>query len=52
MTMGPTEIPSQSPETIKIPTAQYEFGANFLDPKVISPVILVVVSGYFSAAFD
>ncbi|KAJ7954386.1 Mitochondrial import receptor subunit TOM40-1-like protein [Quillaja saponaria] len=33
--MGPTEIPSQSPETIKIPTAQYEFGANFLDPKAM-----------------
>ncbi|KAH7838578.1 hypothetical protein Vadar_028514 [Vaccinium darrowii] len=32
--MGPTEIPSQSPETIKIPTAHYEFGANFIDPKV------------------
>ena len=32
--MGPTEIPSQSTETIKIPTAQYEFGANFVDPKV------------------
>ncbi|CAA0820648.1 Mitochondrial import receptor subunit TOM40-1 [Striga hermonthica] len=33
--MGPTEIPSQSSETIKIPTAQYEFGANFLDPKLV-----------------
>lgn len=32
--MGPTEIPSQSPEAIKIPTAHYEFGANFMDPKV------------------
>ena len=32
--MGPTTIPSQSAETIKIPTAQYEFGANFMDPKV------------------
>lgn len=31
--MGPTEVPSQSTETIKIPTAQYEFGANFIDPK-------------------
>nr|KJB77414.1 hypothetical protein B456_012G135700 [Gossypium raimondii] len=30
--MGPTEIPSQSAETIKIPTAHYEFGANFIDP--------------------
>ncbi|GAA0155318.1 primary active transporter [Lithospermum erythrorhizon] len=33
--MGPTEIPSQSSETIKIPTANYEFGANFLDPKLM-----------------
>ncbi|KAF5930683.1 hypothetical protein HYC85_031556 [Camellia sinensis] len=32
--MGPTEIPSQSSETIKIPTAHYEFGANFIDPKL------------------
>ncbi|KAM1343295.1 hypothetical protein ACFX2F_007509 [Malus domestica] len=32
--MGPTEIPSQSHETIKIPIAYYEFGANFKDPKV------------------
>lgn len=32
--MGPTEIPSQSTETIKIPTAHYEFGANYIDPKV------------------
>ena len=32
--MGPTEIPSQSTETIKIPTSNYEFGANFIDPKV------------------
>lgn len=33
--MGPMEVPSQSPETIKIPTAHYEFGANFIDPKVL-----------------
>nr|XP_023905383.1 mitochondrial import receptor subunit TOM40-1-like [Quercus suber]POF19764.1 mitochondrial import receptor subunit tom40-1 [Quercus suber] len=33
--MGPTTIPSQSAETIKIPTAQYEFGANFMDPKLM-----------------
>ena len=32
--MGPIEIPSQSTETIKIPTATYEFGANYIDPKV------------------
>ncbi|GFZ20023.1 translocase of the outer mitochondrial membrane 40 [Actinidia rufa] len=33
--MGPTEIPSQSSEAIKIPTAHYEFGANFIDPQLI-----------------
>ncbi|GAB2284540.1 hypothetical protein Dimus_018994 [Dionaea muscipula] len=33
--MGPQEIPSQSSETIKIPTANYEFGANFIDPKLM-----------------
>ncbi|CAE5967907.1 unnamed protein product [Arabidopsis arenosa] len=33
--MGPTEIPSQSSETIKIPTAHYEFGANYYDPKLL-----------------
>ena len=32
--MGSMEMPSQSPETFKVPTATYEFGANFLDPKV------------------
>ncbi|VFQ76557.1 unnamed protein product [Cuscuta campestris] len=33
--MGPTEVPSQSTETIKIPTAHYEFGANFIDPQMM-----------------
>ncbi|KAG2720941.1 hypothetical protein I3760_02G058000 [Carya illinoinensis] len=33
--MGPMEIPSQSSETIKIPAAHYEFGANFIDPKLM-----------------
>ncbi|CAF2128214.1 hypothetical protein BRARA_C03767 [Brassica rapa] len=34
--MGPTEVPSQSPDTtIKIPTAHYEFGANYYDPKLM-----------------
>ncbi|XP_058078694.1 mitochondrial import receptor subunit TOM40-1-like [Magnolia sinica] len=33
--MGSAEIPSQSSETIKVPTAHYEFGANFLDPKLM-----------------
>ncbi|KAH9606479.1 hypothetical protein KSS87_009433 [Heliosperma pusillum] len=35
VTMGPMEVPSQSPETIKIPTANYEFGANYIDPKLM-----------------
>ncbi|KAL6644991.1 hypothetical protein ACP70R_014068 [Stipagrostis hirtigluma subsp. patula] len=33
--MGSLEVPSQSTETIKVPTAHYEFGANFLDPKLM-----------------
>uniref|UniRef100_A0A0E0KD55 Mitochondrial import receptor subunit TOM40-1 n=1 Tax=Oryza punctata TaxID=4537 RepID=A0A0E0KD55_ORYPU len=33
--MGSLEVPSQSTETIKVPTAHYEFGANFIDPKLI-----------------
>ncbi|KAL3718159.1 hypothetical protein ACJRO7_003314 [Eucalyptus globulus] len=35
VSMGVAEIPSQSTETIKIPTAQYEFGVNFMDPKLM-----------------
>ncbi|KAG2541142.1 mitochondrial import receptor subunit TOM40-1-like [Panicum virgatum] len=33
--MGSLEVPAQSSETIKVPTAHYEFGANFLDPKLM-----------------
>ncbi|KAF3789611.1 Mitochondrial import receptor subunit [Nymphaea thermarum] len=33
--MGSMEVPSQSKDTIKVPTAHYEFGANFLDPKLM-----------------
>ncbi|KAL8146765.1 mitochondrial import receptor subunit TOM40-1-like [Apium graveolens] len=34
--MGPTEVPSQDPKTvIKVPTSHYEFGANFIDPKLM-----------------
>lgn len=33
--MGATEIPSQSAEIYKVPTATYEFGANYLDPKLM-----------------
>jgi hypothetical protein len=29
--MGSMEVPSQSGDVIKVPTAQYEFGANFID---------------------
>lgn len=29
--MGSLEVPSQSADVIKVPTAQYEFGANFID---------------------
>ncbi|MBA0791684.1 hypothetical protein Gohar_016252, partial [Gossypium harknessii] len=35
VSMGPTEIPSQSAETIKIPTSHYEFGANYIDPNLM-----------------
>ncbi|MQL71307.1 hypothetical protein Taro_003618 [Colocasia esculenta] len=33
--MGSTEVPSQSMKTVKVPTAHYEFGANYLDPKMM-----------------
>uniref|UniRef100_A0A453ER04 Uncharacterized protein n=1 Tax=Aegilops tauschii subsp. strangulata TaxID=200361 RepID=A0A453ER04_AEGTS len=33
--MGSMEVPSQGPEVIKVPTSQYEFGANYIDPKVL-----------------
>ncbi|MFW8080478.1 hypothetical protein ACOIFA_33665, partial [Klebsiella pneumoniae] len=33
--MGSLEVPAQASETIKVPTAHYEFGANFLDPKLM-----------------
>ncbi|CAH8255174.1 unnamed protein product [Arabidopsis lyrata] len=32
--MGPAEVQSPSSEIIKIPTANYEFGANYVDPKL------------------
>lgn len=32
--MGSVEVPSQSPQTIKVPAAHYEFGANLIDSKV------------------
>lgn len=33
--MGSTEVPSQSTDVIKVPSGHYEFGANFLDPKLM-----------------
>lgn len=48
--MGPMEIPSQSSETIKIPTAHYEFGANFIDPKVTYLLLSKFV--YFMMIFN
>ncbi|PWA45243.1 translocase of the outer mitochondrial membrane [Artemisia annua] len=33
--MGPTEVPAQSADIIKVPTANYEFGANFIDPRLM-----------------
>ncbi|XP_015887058.2 mitochondrial import receptor subunit TOM40-1 [Ziziphus jujuba] len=35
LSMGPSEIPSQSSEVVKIPISNYEFGANFIDPKLM-----------------
>ncbi|KAH9626226.1 hypothetical protein KSS87_000105 [Heliosperma pusillum] len=35
VSMGPMEVPSQSPETLKIPTSNYEFGANYVDPQLM-----------------
>ncbi|XP_055829640.1 mitochondrial import receptor subunit TOM40-1-like isoform X1 [Solanum dulcamara] len=33
--MGPTELPTQSADVVKIPTAHYEFGANLIDPQMM-----------------
>jgi len=52
VSMGPTEIPSQSTETIKIPTAHYEFGANFVDPKVRPDLIMIGVENRSMVLFD
>ena len=35
MFIGPTKVPSQFAETIKILNSHYEFGANFVDPNVM-----------------
>ncbi|XP_074268078.1 mitochondrial import receptor subunit TOM40-1-like [Silene latifolia] len=34
-TMGPMEVQSRSSDIIKISTANYEFGANYIDPKLM-----------------
>lgn len=49
--MGPTEIPAQSAETIKIPTAHYEFGANFIDPQVCCVLLFIPIFTYSSASW-
>ncbi|KAJ0037680.1 hypothetical protein Pint_23257 [Pistacia integerrima] len=34
--MGPIEVPShQTTDALKVPTAHYEFGANYIDPKLM-----------------
>ncbi|XP_074284553.1 putative mitochondrial import receptor subunit TOM40-2 [Silene latifolia] len=33
--MGPMEVQSRSSDIIKISTANYEFGANYIDPKLM-----------------
>ncbi|KAJ1255029.1 hypothetical protein BS78_03G119100 [Paspalum vaginatum] len=35
VSMGSVELPSQGAEVIKIPMSNYEFGANFINPKVM-----------------
>lgn len=52
--MGPTEVPSQSLETIKVPTAHYEFGANFIDPKVFVSynLVLSMINFYLNRRSD
>ncbi|KAG1365558.1 mitochondrial import receptor subunit TOM40-1 [Cocos nucifera] len=46
--MGSMEVPSPSSGIIKVPTAHYEFGANFLDPKLML-VGRVVTDGRLNA---
>ncbi|XP_020985944.2 mitochondrial import receptor subunit TOM40-1-like isoform X1 [Arachis duranensis] len=47
--MGPTEIPSQSTETIKIPTANYKFGATFIDHPKLMLLGRILTDGRLSA---
>uniref|UniRef100_A0A0D3EMB8 Mitochondrial import receptor subunit TOM40-1 n=2 Tax=Oryza TaxID=4527 RepID=A0A0D3EMB8_9ORYZ len=35
VSMGSMELPSQGADVIKVPTSNYEFGANFMDPKMM-----------------
>ncbi|XLT39585.1 hypothetical protein HN873_070877 [Arachis hypogaea] len=47
--MGPTEIPSQSTETIKIPTTNYEFGATFIDHPKLMLLGRILIDGRLNA---
>lgn len=40
VSMGSMELPSQGADVIKVPTSNYEFGANFMDPKVCNAFLL------------
>jgi hypothetical protein len=47
--MGAVEIPAQGNEVIKIPNGTYEFGANFLDPKVVTLTVAVLIKSWFTS---
>jgi hypothetical protein len=49
--MGSVEIPAQGNDVIKTPNGTYEFGANFLDPKVASSPCscAVLINSWFSS---
>ncbi|XLR44305.1 hypothetical protein HN51_028425 [Arachis hypogaea] len=49
ISMGPTEIPSQSTETIKISTANYKFGATFIDHPKLMLLGRILTDGRLSA---
>jgi hypothetical protein len=49
--MSSLEVPSQSTDTIKVPTAHYEFGANFLDPKVCFIVFHIMLASTITMHF-
>ncbi|KAM2333002.1 hypothetical protein ACFXTH_010757 [Malus domestica] len=47
--MGPVTIPRQSAEILKVPTANYEFGANFIDHPKLMLVGRVLTDGRLNA---